>query len=84
MRFTNQTVITFNGSSVRSKNVRRATPFLVELLGGAFLSSYRRKIMGVARIDGLEIPVRRIANRVWKQVGEGLPYDAHGLFSRSF
>jgi len=80
MRLSNQTVVTSSGSKFRSKNIRLATS---DLAGNHGARSTCRTL-GIARLNGFEIPVRRGARGVWFQLSPGVRYDAHGVGYNDF
>ena len=68
-----QTIVLSDGARVQNKNIRLATEALFSRFGGTGPT----KTVGIARVSGREIPVRRTRGRSrWEQAGEGVFYSA--------
>ena len=80
-RIPNQTITLRSGEKVFGKNIRVCTQYLFECLGGTDATC----TVGIARVDGQEIPVTRTRGRSkWVQAGVGERYDANGNSGYSF
>lgn len=73
-RFSDQTILLEDGTTVKGKNVRKCSRELFELVLGGEGDS---KTVGTARVEGMEIPVERTRGRKnWRQAGPGERYRA--------
>lgn len=72
-RFSDQTVVTRNGTLVRGKSVRRCSRDQFISLGGKVPNG--NPIFGEVRLNGLLLPVSRRRNaKRWKIAGIGVSY----------
>jgi len=72
-RIQNQLVKLADGRKVTGKTVRRASRRMVDILSDSFNVFLGKGTFGTAKVDGLEIPVKRSRGRngPWVQMGSG-------------
>ena len=78
MRFKNQIVDDFVVGTLKNKNIRIASIDLVlSLLSGGFIKKIQKNsVLGVARIQGFEVPVLKIKGNRWQSLSLGRAYTA--------